>query len=145
PPAQLRRRLPPGRVNEVVAFVPDTCTRCAARLPAEAGPQDPEPTWHQVAELPPVAAVVTEYQGHFRTCPCCGEVNHAPVPQEIKAHGVGPRLAATLAYLAGSHRVSQRGLEEVAQDVFDAPLCLGTVAHLQAQMSESLAAAHAEA
>src|SRR5947208_11609762 len=87
-PAQLRRRLPPGRVNEVVAFVPDTCTRCAARLPAEAGPQDPEPTWHQVAELPPVAAVVTEYQGHFRTCPCCGEVNHAPVPQEIKAHGV---------------------------------------------------------
>jgi transposase len=143
--AHLRRRLPPERVNQFVTLVPDQCTRCAAPLPPAAGPEDPEPSWHQVAELPEMAAVVTEYQGHYRTCPCCGTLNHAPIPQPIKAHSAGPRLAATLAYLAGSHRVSKRGLEEITADVFDVPLSLGTVANLEAQMSEALAPAHAEA
>jgi transposase len=143
--AHLRRRLPPERVNRVVRLVPDRCGRCLGPLPPGAGPDDPEPTWHQVAELPEMAAHITEYQGHYRTCPCCGEVNHAAIPADLKAHSVGPRLAATLSYLAGSHRVSRRGLEEITQDVFDVPLSLGTVANLEAQMSAALAPAHAEA
>jgi transposase len=114
-------------------------------LPAQPGPDDPEPTWHQVAELPEMAAQITEYQGHVRTCPGCGALNHAPIPADLKASSIGPRLAATLAYLAGSHHVSQRGLEEVAHDVFEVPLSVGTVANLQAQMSAALAPAHAEA
>src|SRR6516165_1302349 len=60
-------------------------------------------------------------------------------------HSIGPRLAAILAYLTGSHHVSQRGLEEIAADVFEVPLSVGTVAHLQAQMSTALASAHAAA
>jgi transposase len=144
-PAHLKRRLPAGRVDHVVTFVPQRCGRCHEPLPPHPGPFDTEPTWHQVAELPQMAAEVTEYQGHFRTCPGCGAVSHAPIPAEVKAHSVGPRFAATLAYLAGSHHVSKRGLEEITQDVFDAPLSLGTVAHLEGQMSEALAPAHAEA
>ena len=144
-PAHLKRRLPPERVNRVVPFVPERCRKCQARLPQEAGPGDPPPTWHQVAELPPVAAQITEYQGHYRTCPCCGEVNHAAIPEGLRAHSAGPRLSATLGYLAGSHGMSKRGLEEVAEAVFDAPLALGTVANLEAQMSAALAGAHREA
>jgi transposase len=144
-PAHLKRRLPPERVHKVVPFVPERCQRCQEPLPPNPGPDDPAPTWHQVAELPPMAAQVTEYQGHYRTCPCCGEVNHAPIPQDLKNHSVGPRLAATLGYLAGSHRLSKRGLEEVAEDVFEVPVALGTIAHLEAQLSEALAPAHTEA
>jgi transposase len=143
--AQLKRRLPPERVHAIVPFIPARCECCHGPLPADAGPSDPEPTWHQLAELPEMAAHVTEYQGHFRTCPCCGRLNHAPLPAELKAHSVGPRLAATLAYLAGGHRLSKRGLEEVTQDVFDVPVSLGTIAHLEAQTSAALAPAHAEA
>ena len=144
-PAHLRQRLPPERVRHTIPLVPSHCDRCQAPLPANAGPHDPAPSWHQVAELPELAADVTEYQGHFRTCPCCGTLNHAPIPNAIKAHSVGPRLAATLAYLAGRHHVSQRGLEEIAQDVFDVPLALGTIGNLQAQLSAALAPAHAAA
>jgi transposase len=144
-PARRKRRLPPDRLHQVIPFVPTHCERCHAPLPAPPGASDPEPSWHQVAELPPVAAQVTEYQGHYRTCPCCGTLNHAPIPQDLKAQSIGPRLAAVLGYLAGSHRVSQRGLEEISGDVFDVPLCVGTVANLQAQLSAALAPAHAEA
>ena len=143
--AHLKRRLPPQRLHAVVPFVPHRCDHCHEPLPAHAGPDDPEPSWHQVAELPPMAAHVTEYQGHYRTCPGCGTLNHAAIPAPIKAHSVGPRLAATLAYLAGSHRLSKRGLEEVTEDVFDVPLSLGTIANLEAQTSAALADAHAEA
>ena len=144
-PAHLKRRLPPERVTTVITFVPERCGHCQEPLPPNPGPDDPAPTWHQVAELPDMAAHVTEYPGHSRTCPGCGEVTHAPIPQDLKAHSVGPRLAAALSYLAGSHHVSKRGLEEIAQDVFDVPLALGTVANLERQMSAALAPAHAEA
>ncbi len=144
-PARLKRRLPPERLHKVIPFVPSHCDHCHQALPAQPGPDDPAPSWHQVAELPEVAAQVTEYQGHYRTCPCCGQLNHAPIPQELKAHSVGPRLAATLGYLAGSHRVSKRGLEEITEDVFDVPIAVGTVVNLHRQLSEALAPAHAGA
>ncbi len=144
-PPRLKRRLPPERLHKVIPFLPSHCDRCHAPLPPHPGLDDPEPTWHQVAELPKLAAQVTEYQGHYRTCPCCGQLNHSPIPQDLKAHSVGPRLAATLGYLAGSHRVSSRGLEEITEDVFDVPIALGTVANLRAEVSAALAPAHAEA
>jgi transposase len=144
-PAHLRRRLPPERVQHTHDFFPQHCQRCQARLPRAAAANDPEPTWHQVAELPPLVAEVTEYRGHFRTCPDCGTLNHAPIPADLKAHCIGPRLAATLSYLTGRHHLSQRGLEELAEDVYDVPLSLGTVGHLAEQASAALAPAHAEA
>ena len=48
-----RRRLPPERLDHVSPLVPTRCEHCGAGLPAQAGPHDPEPTWHQFAELPP--------------------------------------------------------------------------------------------
>src|SRR5262249_33270425 len=75
------------------------------------GSADPPPTWHQVAEVPRTAAVVTAFQGHCRTCPGCAHRNHHPIPAALKADAFGPRLAAALAYLRGSQHVSTRGLD----------------------------------
>lgn len=144
PPA-LRQRLPAERVHHVRILTPTHCRRCRAPLPAEAGPDDPEPTWHQVAELPRRPVEITEYQGHARTCRRCGEVSHAAIPAAIRAHGVGPRLAAALAFLTGRCHLSKRAVEEVADAVLGAPVALGTVSHLERQVSDALAAAHAEA
>jgi transposase len=144
-PAHLRRRLPPQRIQQSRDFIPSHCQRCREPLSPLPAAEDPEPTWHPVAELPKLAAHVTEYRGHFRTCAACGTLNHAAIPADLKAPSVGPRLAATLSYLAGRHHLSQRGLEELAEDVFDVPLSLGTVGHLAEQTSVALASTHAEA
>jgi transposase len=144
-PPHLKALLPPERVNHTIAFVPSQCARCQAPLPQEPSPQDPAPTRFQAVELPPLVAVVTEYQGQARTCPDCGAVTHQPIPQGLLAHSVGPRLTATLSYFTGCHGVSKRGVEEIAAAVFDAPVSLGTVANLEQEVSAALAAPHEEA
>lgn len=140
-----RVRLPAERVTEVIRYLPTHCRRCQAPLPADAGPEDPEPTWHQVAELPPITAHITEHQGHARHCPCCGTLTHAPIPAAVRAHTLGPRLAAVMAYLSGARHDSKRGVEEVVETVFGVPLALGTVTAVEQEVSAALAPAHAAA
>src|SRR5262245_7505939 len=135
-----RQRLPAERVDHLIALIPTHCESCHAPLPQQPSEGDPEPTWHQVAELPRVAAVVTEFQGHARTCPDCGHLTREAIPAEIRDQAFGPRLAAVLSYLGGCQHVSQRGLEDVVETVFGIPTSLGTVATLQGQMSEALEA-----
>jgi len=144
-PAHLKAVLPPERVNRIVTYVPRACAHCHTPLPKEAGPEDPPAARHQVAELPELAAHITEHQGHARTCPCCGKITWGTIPDQVRAHSVGPRLTAVLSYFAGCHGVSKRGVEEICEAVFDVPIALGTVANLEQEMSAALAPAHEEA
>lgn len=139
-----RLRLPPERVRHTIALVPGRCERCHAPLSAQPGPDDPEPSWHQFAELPRLAAVVTEFQGHARTCSCCGHVTRERIPAEIRAHAFGPRLSATLGYLSGNQHLSQRGLEETTEALFEIPVSVGTVNALQEELSQALQSPHQE-
>jgi transposase len=144
-PPHLKVLLPPERVAHTVTYLPPECEHCHRPLPKEAGPLDPPPVRHQVAELPALAAEITEYQGHARTCPCCGKVTRAAIPEAIRSHSVGPRLTAALSYFAGCHGVSKRGVEEISEAMFQAPIALGTIANLEQEMSAALAPAHQEA
>jgi transposase len=130
-------------VKDVVPLIPAQCAKCDAALSAEAGPDDPAPTIHQVAELPAILAEVTEYQGHFRTCPC-GHVTHAAIPAAVRAHTLGPTLTAAVVYFAGSHGMSKRGLEEVVETLFGVPIALGTIANLEREASAALEPAYHE-
>jgi transposase len=144
-PGHHRRRLPPERLNRIVPYVPTACDHCQTPLSVEPGPGDPEPIWHQVAELPELAAIITEHQGHARTCSCCGRLNRGVIPPEIRAHVIGPRLAAVMSYFAGRHRIGRRGVQEVIEMVFEVPLSLGSISTLEAQTSDALAGPYREA
>jgi transposase len=144
-PGHHRHRLPPERVKSIVPYIPTICTECQAPLPAEPGPGDPEPSWHQVAEIPELAAEITEHQGHARTCLCCGHLNRGEIPPQIRAHSVGPRLAAVMSYFSGRHHLSRRAVEEVVETVFEVPISLGSVSALEAETSAALASAYQEA
>jgi transposase len=144
-PGYFRRRLPPERVDAIVDHVPASCAACHAPLPEESTPGDPEPTWHQVAEIPDPAVIVTEHRGHARTCPSCGEVTRAAIPEPIAAHVIGPRPAALMSYLVGRHHLSRRGAQEFVEDALGVPVSLGTVGAQERQTAAALAAAHDEA
>ncbi len=144
-PPHLKQLLPPQRVTRIEMIVPPTCQGCGAVLSSKAGPDDPEPQRFQVVELPPIVAEVTEYQAHGRTCRCCGHLTQATIPAEVRAHSVGPRLTATLSYFSGCHGVSKRGVEDIADSVFAAPIALGTVANLEQEVSAALEPSHRQA
>jgi hypothetical protein len=67
-----------------------------------------------VAELPQLAAHVTEYQGHSCTCPACQTITHAAITANLCRHSFGPRA-------------SRRVVEEIAQAVIDVTLSLGSI------------------
>jgi transposase len=145
-PAHLRVRLPAERLTEPTAhYLPDICEACHDDLPVAPGPDDPEPHWHQVVELPEIPVQVTEYQAHGRTCPNCGHVTWAKIPEEIRAHVCGPRLTATMTFLSGVMHASKRGIEEFVETICGVPIALGTISNLEQEMSSALADAHAEA
>jgi Transposase IS66 family. len=143
--AHLRMRLPRERLKETVHLIPKVCSACQAPLSAQAGARDPEPAWHQVAELPATLAEVTEYQAHGRRCRRCGIVTWEKIPDDLRAHAFGPRLTAMVAYLSGSPHVSKRGIEELIETLVGIPIALGTVANMEQEVSAALAPAHAEA
>jgi transposase len=144
--AYLRKRLPPERLTETpIHYVPGMCEACGDDLPSTPGPDDPEPRWHQVVELPEIPVQVSEYQAHGRTCANCGHLTWGQIPPEIRAHVCGPRLTATMSFLSGVLHVSKRGIEDFVETAFKAPIALGTVSNLEQEMSAALADAHAEA
>jgi transposase len=144
-PPHLKQLLPPERVTTTTDYVPGCCEQCRAPLPQGRGPADPPPSRFQVIDLPEVSAVVHEHRGHARTCPGCGHVTRAAIPATVRAHSVGPGLTATLAYLTGCHGLSKRAAEEVSAAVFAAPVSLGTISRLEAEVSAALEPAHREA
>ena len=140
-----RTRLPKTRVNEVVIHLPKTCDGCHEPLPSEPGRDDHESGWHQVAELPVMAAIVTEHQAHTRTCSMCGLINQGTIPAEVRDHVFGPRIAATMSYFSGRFHLSKRDVKELVEAVFDVPVSLGTVVTLEQQTSAALVTSHDQA
>jgi len=144
--AHRRVRLPPARLTApTVHYVPATCEACQHDLPHAPGPNDPEPHWHQLVELPEIPLQVTEYQAHGRACRHCGHLTWAKIPDAIRDHGCGPRLTATLSFLSGVLHASKRGIEDFVETVLGVPIALGTVSNLEQEMSAALAVAHTEA
>lgn len=141
-PGHSRPRLP---ADQIVPHVADRCERCQASLPTEPGPADPAPTWRQVAELPSRLAVITEHQAHGRTCPACGHVTWGRIPQEVMAHGFGPNLTATIAFLSGRCHASKRIIEEIVQSLFGVPLSLGSVSNAEQEVAAALEQPYAAA
>jgi transposase len=139
-------------VDHEVDYLPDACRHCGSGLPAAAAPSssrpggDPAPRWHQVAEVPPLAAVVTEHRAHGRRCACCGRVTFAHIPDPVRRHGCfGPRLAALVGYLAARCHDGKRTVRELLADVLGVPISLGSVAAREREVAAALRRPYAQA
>jgi transposase len=129
--------VPPEQVEQIVAHWPTHCRGCQAPLPPIAAG---EPVRHQVTELPPVRAVVTEHQLQHVRCGACGLTTCAVLPADVPAGAFGRRLQATVAVLAGRYRLSRREVVGVCTDVLGAPLAVGSVDRLCQATAQALAA-----
>jgi transposase len=129
-----RKLLPVEEVDTVIELRPTACQQCGSLLLGD----DPDPARHQVSEIPPVKAEVTEYRQHRLSCPACGEVTAAEWPAEMPRGSFGPRALAVVGYLTGRLGLSHRDVVEAMAALHGLSLGLGSVAAIQTQVSLAL-------
>jgi len=128
------------RVNEVIDLLPARCRHCDCRLTGsnrKVSTQG-EPRRHQVTELPPIEAHITEYRCQSALCPDCGRATQAELPQEVQGH-FGPELTALIAYLTVVCRMPRRVVQELLGQVLGIPLSLGSIQNSWEEASEAVA------
>jgi transposase len=127
------------QIDQIVDHYPDACGGCGRELIA--GERRPRRRFgrHQVAELPPISVVWTEHRTHQLRCPECRSRTSARLPGQIGGVAFGPRLQAAVVTLTARHRVSRRGICELARDLFGAPLSTGSVDAICQRASAALA------
>jgi transposase len=135
-----RALLPLEAVQHVVELVPKQCKGCQRGLEGV----DAEPQRHQVVEVPPLSAIVTEYRCHALECRACGTVTRAAVPAHARS-AFGERLGALGSLLVGKYRLSKRLVKEALSDMLGVELSVGSISNLEGEMSEALAPSVAQA
>lgn len=133
--------VPAKRVNAIVDLVPDACHHCGRRLSArdEAG----APRRHQVTELPPIDAHVTEYRCHGRWCRGCRKLTRAPLPDEISGQ-FGPQLTALIAYLTVVCRLPRAVVQRLLEGALQIPISVGSTQKAWEEASAAVAGPYAE-
>jgi transposase len=136
---------PTGRVDSVIDLLPAHCRHCDCRLTGGRRKVSThgEPRRHQVTELPPMEAHITEYRCQNAVCPDCGKTTQAELPQEAQGH-FGPELTALIAYLTVVCRMPRRVVQDLLGQVLGMPLSLGSIQNSWEEASEAVAQPCAE-
>ena len=81
-PGHHRPLVPAAEVSAIEVLLPKQCGHCGENLPQKPDQvtTEGEPRRHQVTEVPPVKAHITEYQFPNVVCGCCGKATQAPLP-----------------------------------------------------------------
>ncbi|OJH36565.1 IS66 family transposase [Cystobacter ferrugineus] len=137
-----RELLPPEQVNRFIDVpAPERCARCDEKL--EGGQQ--QVFRHQLVEIPPLTALVTELRCHALECGHCGTLNKALLTPEAAGHVFGERLSAMVGLLVGKYRLSKRLVRDALSDLLGVKLSLGAIRDREQEMSEALSAPVAQA
>ena len=141
-PGAGRELRPEDQIDQIVDHYPDACGGCGHEFTAEE--QRPRRRFgrHQVAELPPISVTWTEHRTHRLRCRHCLARTSARVPEQIGVCAFGPRLQAAVVTLTARHRISRRGIAELARDLFGVTLSTGAVDAICQRASPALAGPH---
>ena len=123
-----RGLVPIERIDEVAPLYPSQCGHCERPFSRRdrTGAVQGAPQRHQVTELPPIKAHITEYQCHRLQCIRCGRTTQAALPEEVKGN-FGPELTALIAYQTVTCRMPRRVVLESLEHVLGIPLSLGSI------------------
>jgi len=140
-PGHTRALVPVARVHAIVDLVPDVCGHCHRTLHSSDDLGDPRR--HQVTELPPIEAQITEYRCHRRRCRRCGHVTPAGLPDE-RLGQFGPQLTALIAYLTVVCRLPRLVVQRLLEGALQIPISLRSTQKAWEEASTAVAAPSAE-
>lgn len=129
-----RPLVPPEEVAQFVDCRPPSHCECGGSV-ALSGL---EPGRHQVWNLPPQKAQVTQYRLWAGECTDCGRSYTGALPPGVPLGMLGPRAMAIVALFSGKFHLSKRNIEEILEDLFGLPLGLGTISNTEARVEAAL-------
>ena len=137
-----RELRPSDQIDEIVDHYPRACGGCGHEFTEQERRPRRRFGRRQVAELPPITVVWAEHRTHQLRCRDCLARTSARLPDQVGACVFGPRLQAAMVTLTARHRVSRRGISELARDLFGVTLSTGSVDAICQRASEALAGPH---
>lgn len=118
--------------DEVVACAPTGCTGCGNDLTNPANRRVSEiVSTAQVADIPPVMPIITEYQRLRITC-VCGQTNDGQYPDFVVPAGgiqLGPTISSFLVYLNSAHHLPYARLQTIVRDLLGFNVSEGTISN----------------
>src|SRR5947209_7888310 len=143
-PGAGRELRPEDQVDEIVDHYPEVCGGCGQRFGEEQRQSGGRFGRRQTCELPPISVIVTEHRTHQLRCRHCRARTSAKLPEVIGSCVFGPRFQAAVVTLTARHRISRRGITELARDLFGITLSAGTVDAICQRASDALAGPHCQ-
>jgi transposase len=93
----------------------------------------------QVFDIPQPTVEVTEHRIEEKRCPCCGEVNRANFPENVRGPvQYGERVQALAVYFAHQHFIPVDRVCQIFEDIFDIAVSPGTCSNIDEQIFQKL-------
>ena len=137
-----RELRPEDQIDEIVDHYPEACGGCGRQFASDQQTPSRQFGRYQIAELPPISVTFTEHRTHQLRCRDCRARTSAQLPEQVAGSSFGPRLQAAVVTLTARHRVSRRGICELARDLFGVTISTGAADAICQRASDALADPH---
>jgi transposase len=122
--------------NITVTHAPQNCDGCGMELREIVGFCVES---RQVFDVSQPTVEVTEHQVLKKKCPCCGSINRAVFPENIRGPvQYGERVQALTAYFAHQHFIPVDRLCQIFEDIFGVTLSPGTCSNIDKTLFDQL-------
>ncbi len=122
--------------HTVITHTPACCHGCGSNLDRVNGFCAER---RQVFDIPQPKVEITEHRVEEKKCPCCGEVNRAEFPENIKGPvQYGDRVQALITYFAHQHFIPAERLCQIFEDIFDVAISPGTCSNIDEKLFKKL-------
>jgi transposase len=134
-----RNITPAEEVDKIIDCKPAEICKCGGTIKLKDKIQI-----HQMYEIPLPKYEVTEYRIYKGCCESCHTKHKGQLPAGISWKGFGVRAQAMLSLLTSKYRLSKRLAQSWFKDVYQMPICLGSVSNVEQTVSQSLKEIHEE-
>ena len=129
-----RALLDDSEVDTIVECKPSDLCACGGAVV----PDDDAPIRHQVFDVPPVAAHVSEYRRYAGRCAGCGKAHRAALPAGVPSGQIGPRALALVGALGTHFHLTQHKTRQLMAQLTGVDFSVGAISQAQGKVAQAL-------